>query len=66
DTFKKLSTILTIPIIASGGAGCADHIVEVLSEGAADAALAASIFHYGEITISDLKNKLREKGINVR
>ncbi|MEG1935751.1 MAG: HisA/HisF-related TIM barrel protein, partial [Rikenellaceae bacterium] len=50
----------------SGGAGCADHIVEVLSEGAADAALAASIFHYGEITISDLKNKLREKGINVR
>lgn len=66
ETFKKLSSMLTIPIIASGGAGCADHIVDVLGEGAADAALAASIFHYGMMTIGELKQELRKKGINVR
>lgn len=66
ETFKKMSSMLTIPIIASGGAGGVDHIVDVLRDGVADAALAASIFHYGTITISELKRELREKGINVR
>ncbi len=66
ETYKKLSEILTIPIIASGGAGSAEHIVDVLHDGNADAALAASIFHYREITIGDLKTKLKERGVNVR
>lgn len=66
EIFKKMSSMLTIPIIASGGAGGVDHIVDVLRDGVADAALAASIFHYGTITISELKRELREKGINVR
>ena len=66
DTFAKLSEWLSIPIIASGGAGNIAHIAEVLSTGKADAALAASIFHYGEIRIGDLKQQLHEQGIPVR
>ena len=62
----RISTNLHIPVIASGGAGSKEHFVDVFSKGAADAALAASIFHFGEIPIPDLKNYLREKGINVR
>lgn len=64
--YALLSEMLSIPIIASGGAGCVEHIVEVLSEGKADAALAASIFHYGEIAIPDLKKELAARGISVR
>lgn len=66
QTFKRLSGELNIPIIASGGAGCAEHIVDVFKYGCADAALAASIFHYGEITIGALKEKLAKENINVR
>ncbi len=66
DTFSELSDILSIPIIASGGAGTTDHIAEVLTTGKADAALAASIFHYGEIRIPDLKRELAARGIPVR
>lgn len=66
DTFASLSTKVSIPVIASGGAGSADDIAKVLSEGKADAALAASIFHYGEISIWELKRRLSEKGIIVR
>jgi len=55
-----------IPIIASGGAGQLDHFSRVLTEGLADAALAASIFHYGAYTVSDLKNYLAECGVPVR
>ena len=65
-TYKALSERLSIPIIASGGAGNAEHIAEVLSNGGADAALAASIFHYREITIPQLKLLLRRRGIDVR
>lgn len=65
-TFSRLCTELSIPVIASGGAGSAQDIAKVLSEGKADAALAASIFHYGEITISELKEVLRNQGIEVR
>ena len=53
-------------MIASGGAGSPDHFVEVLTEGEADAALAASIFHYGTYTVSDLKEHLDRAGIPVR
>ncbi len=66
DTFAALSAELSIPIIASGGAGSVQNIVDVLSVGEADAALAASIFHYGEITVKRLKEELREQDIIVR
>lgn len=66
DTFARLADTLHIPVIASGGAGSADDIAAVLTEGRADAALAASIFHYREITIEDLKRRLHGQGIEVR
>lgn len=66
ETYAKLFDRLSIPVVASGGAGTVDHIAQVLSEGKADAALAASIFHYGEIPIPVLKRELDKKGINVR
>lgn len=62
----KISTELHIPVIASGGAGKKEHFVEVFSEGAADAALAASIFHFNEIPVPELKLYLQEKGIPMR
>lgn len=66
ETFAKMSQMLSIPIIASGGAGCVQNIADVLTDGRADAALAASIFHYGEISIGELKRQLNEQDIIVR
>ncbi len=66
DTFARLAEELSIPIIASGGAGSVEDIAEVLTTGRADAALAASIFHYGQISVSELKEQLKLKNINVR
>ena len=63
---SKMADMLKIPIIASGGAGSMDHFVDVFTEGKADAGLAASIFHYKEIAIPDLKKYLNHKGITVR
>lgn len=63
---KIISESVGIPVIASGGAGSKEHFKEVLTEGAADAALAASLFHYKELVISDLKNYLSDNGISVR
>lgn len=65
-TFARLAERLSIPIIASGGAGSVEDIADVLTAGRADAALAASIFHYGEITVEELKKQLRAKNIDVR
>ena len=65
ETFAQLSE-LPLPIIASGGAGTVDHIADVLTLGRADAALAASIFHYNEIPIPVLKQALNKRNINVR
>jgi cyclase len=62
----KMADMLRIPIIASGGAGNMEHFVDVFTEGKADAGLAASIFHYKEIAIPDLKSFLRTRGIVVR
>jgi cyclase len=62
----QLSSSLGIPVIASGGAGKMDHFVDVFSKGEADAALAASIFHFREIGIQDLKTHLRNHNIPVR
>lgn len=66
EQYARLSEILSIPVIASGGAGCIGDIADVLSGGKADAALAASIFHYGQISIKELKESLAQAGINVR
>lgn len=66
DTFARLADELSIPIIASGGAGSVNDIADVFTLGKADAALAASIFHYGEITISELKKELQQRNICVR
>ena len=62
----KVSEAVAIPVIASGGAGTFDHFVEVFTAGKADAALAASIFHYSEHAVSDLKHHLQAAGIPVR
>lgn len=61
-----LSTQRTIPVIASGGAGSIQHFADAFTEGKADAALAASVFHFGEIPIMQLKKELRKQGIAVR
>lgn len=61
-----ISDAVSIPVIASGGAGNLDHMVEVLDKGKADAVLAASIFHFGEFTVSDVKNYLAKFDIPVR
>ena len=66
DALAQLSDNLDIPIIASGGAGSMEHFEEVFTKGKADAGLAASIFHFGEIEISDLKRYLASKDIIVR
>jgi cyclase len=63
---RAVSEAVTIPVIASGGAGNLDHMVDVLREGKADAVLAASIFHFGEYTVSDVKHYLATHGIPMR
>jgi cyclase len=66
DALSKLHDLLTIPVIASGGAGEAGHFMEVFILGKSDAALAASIFHFGEVKIPDLKLYLKQKQIDIR
>ena len=66
DVYSLLSERLTIPIIASGGAGSIDDFYEVFTRGKADAALAASVFHYGKITIPELKQELISRNILIR
>lgn len=66
DLTSKVVQSVTIPVIASGGCGTIQHIVEVLSAGKADAALAASIFHYDQHSVGDVKRALAEEGIPVR
>ena len=63
---RAIAEAVSVPIIASGGAGAPSHFAEVLTDGKADAALAASIFHFGEIKIPALKSFLKEKAINIR
>lgn len=66
EALATISENLKIPVIASGGAGKMEHFVDVFTKGKADAALAASIFHYKEISIPDLKSYLRKNNIVVR
>ncbi len=63
---RIISENVSIPVIASGGAGKKEHFYDALTEGKADAALAASLFHYKELEINDLKHYLKEKGVQVR
>jgi len=63
---RTIARAVRIPVIASGGVGTLEHIAQGLTEGEADAALAASIFHYGEYSIREVKTYLKEKGIPVR
>jgi cyclase len=66
DPLEKLHNLLNIPVIASGGAGNMEHFIDAFLLGKADAALAASIFHFAEIKIPDLKSFLHQRNINVR
>jgi len=66
DITSRVAEALTIPVIASGGAGTTEHFLEVFREGSADAALAAGVFHEGILTVSAVKESLREQGIEVR
>ena len=66
ETLAQLADTLSIPVIASGGAGKMEHFHDVFSIGKADAALAASVFHFGEMSIPELKNYLRKENICVR
>lgn len=63
---RQIADNVSIPVIASGGAGTKEHFYEALTEGYADAALAASLFHYKELEIMDLKNYLADRGVSVR
>lgn len=66
EALARLSSELNIPVIASGGAGGIQHFMDTFNEGKADAALAASVFHFKEIAIKDLKNTLKKEGIPIR
>ena len=66
EALARLAKDLNIPIIASGGAGAKEHFRDAFTIGHADAALAASVFHFGEIPIPELKQYLHGEGINVR
>ncbi len=63
---RRVSEAVKIPVIASGGAGTMEHFYDALTEGGADAALAASLFHYKELEISQVKEYLRDRGVSVR
>lgn len=63
---RLIADNVSVPVIASGGAGTKEHFYEALTDGNADAALAASLFHYKELEIMDLKNYLADKGVSVR
>ncbi len=63
---RTITEAVTVPVIASGGAGAVSHFFDALTTGGADAALAASLFHYNELRIGELKHDLAERGISVR
>ena len=63
---RAVADAVDVPVIASGGAGSVDHIAAALTEGGAEAALVASIVHYGKISIGEIKSELAARGIEVR
>ena len=66
DLLRAVSSAVRLPVIASGGAGSAQHMFEALTDGGADAALAASVFHFGELSVSGVKRDLAAMGLEVR
>jgi cyclase len=66
ELLRAVADAVSIPVIASGGAGNSEHLFQALTQGHADAVLAASIFHYGEVSIPEVKKYLEGKGIPVR
>ena len=66
EVTRAVSEAVSVPVIASGGAGSAEHFKEAFLEGKADAALAASIFHYKETSVAEVKSYLKKNGVNVR
>ena len=63
---RAVAEAVDVPVIASGGAGSLEHFYEVLTRGGADAALAASLFHYRQLSVGQVKEYLRERGVLVR
>jgi cyclase len=63
---RAVSEAVNVPVIASGGAGELEHFYEVLTAGKADAVLAASVFHYGQFTVRQVKEYLKSRGVEVR
>jgi cyclase len=63
---RAVAEAVSVPVIASGGVGTLDHLAEGVTEGRADAVLAASIFHFGEFTVADAKRRMHERGVEVR
>lgn len=66
ELLKKISDSVNVPIIASGGAGLLEHFLEVINHANVDGVLAASVFHFGEISIADLKKYLKDNGVEIR
>ncbi|MNP05169.1 Imidazole glycerol phosphate synthase subunit HisF [compost metagenome] len=66
ELLAKVNDIVNVPVIASGGCGSLEHFYDTFNEGKADAALAASLFHYGELTINEVKDYLRGRDIPIR
>ena len=66
DLLRAVTNAVKVPVIASGGAGGARHMVEAVTEGGADAVLAASIFHFGDVSIGEVKAAMAEAGVAVR
>jgi cyclase len=66
ELLKVVTSAVGVPVIASGGAGAAQHMVDAVTQGGADAVLAASIFHFGEVSISDVKQAMAQAGLPVR
>ena len=66
DLLKAVGEAVRVPVIASGGAGSIEHFAEALTEGRVDAVLAASRFHFGELTIREVKEELARRGLPVR
>ena len=66
ELLNKITKLINIPVIASGGAGNLEHLYEAIKTGGASAVLAASIFHYGEYTVKEVKEYLNSKNVSVR
>jgi imidazole glycerol-phosphate synthase subunit HisF len=63
---RQIADLVSVPVVASGGAGNCEHIYEAVTEGKAEAALLASLLHFGQLTVSEIKNYLRSRSVPVR